>query len=143
MRAIGFAIKKNELWFSVLDGTCKNDAAILCIERQFFNADLDPQELMVYFHNLFTEILEKYSPNSVAYKAHLDSNLAQIPYMLFPLGILNYVCKIKNIPTTLRSGTWISAGKKAKQIECVSYFLSHELKYEKLYATIVAWHQFL
>lgn len=142
MRSIGLAIKKNELWLAVLDGSSRQDASIFALKKELFNADSNIQELMLHFFNLFTEIITKYKPDSVAYKAHLDSKLNQIHYMQFPLGLLNYICKINNIQTTLRSGSWISAGKKTKQIECTNFFNDHDLKAEKLAAVLVAWHQF-
>ena len=142
MRTIGFAITKDVLWFSVLDGAGKTDAKITTVDKQRFNSDLGVQELMVQFYNLFNELLEKYSPDSVACKVHLDSNLSQIPYMHFSLGILSYICKLKNIPTRLRSGKWISAGKNAKQIACVQHFSTHKLRNEEIAATVVAWYEF-
>lgn len=142
MRVIGFAIKKSELWFSVLDGNDRTDANIVHIDKMFFNPDMTCQELMLHFNNIFLEIIDRFTPNLVSYKVHLNSDLSQLEYMQFPLGILNYICKLKNIPAIGRSSAWISSGGKAKLDECSTFFGTQNLRAEKLAATLIAWYQF-
>lgn len=142
MRCIGFAIKKGELWYVVLDGIRKSDCKIVKTGKQIFRAESVEVDLMSDFYNLFDIILTKFNPDKVAYKVHLNSDLKQIPYMHYPLGVLNYLCKLKGKPATGRSGSWITAGKNKKGENCKSYFENQSLKNEELAAILIAWHEF-
>lgn len=141
MRSLGIAIKKGELWYAIIDGESKNSSSIFISGKQLFRAESNETDLMMDFFNLFEELLTKYNPDRVAYKIHLNSELKQIPYMHFSLGILNYSCKLKNIPTTSRSTSWISASKNKKTNECKAYFNNDKLKNEELAAILVAWYE--
>ena len=142
MRAVGFAIKKGELWFSVIDGTTKQDATIVATGKHLFQTNCTGEDLSLNFYNMFSEIISQYNPSSIACKVHLNSSLEQIPYMHCPLGLLMYICKIKNVPVTMRSGSWITAGKKKKIQLCQEHFSDEKLSAEKLTAVLVAWYQF-
>ena len=142
MKHIGFVVKKNELWYAVLDGTNKADSKIEHCGKHNFQATQDITDLMLCFYNLFVEIIIQYTPDTVAYKVHLDSKLDKISYMHCSLGVLAYVCKLHNVSATPRSGTWITAGKKKKLQQCIEKFPESDLKAEKLAATLIAWFQF-
>lgn len=142
MIIIGFAIKKSELWYAVLDGEKRTDCQIVFIGKQLFRPESNETDLMLDFYNLFDEILTKYHPEKIAYKVHLNSDLQQIPYMHYPLGVLNYLCKVKGKTTTSRSGSWITASKNKKLDECRTYFNKPNLKNEQLAAVLVAWYEF-
>ena len=142
LRHVGIAIKKNELWYSVISGTTKADCVIEDCGKLNFQADQDFPGLMLCFHSLFNEVISFHNPDTVAIKTHLDSKLGQIPYMHCSIGVLGYLCKTENIQLTLRSSAWITGGKKAKMIQCENRFPSENLKFEKLAATLVAWFQF-
>lgn len=142
MIKLGIAIKKGELWFSVLDGTKKDDATIVLIDKRNFQAEQEITELMVCFHNLFLELITAYEPSSIAIKMSLDTDMNQIPYLHCSLGILAYICGLKKIDLTMRSTKWITAAKKKKLIECEQKYLENNLKNEKLHATIVSLYEF-
>lgn len=142
LRHIGFAIKKNELWYAIIDGTNKNNCQIVYCGKHNFQADQDFADLMQCFYGLFNEILTDHKPDTVAYKVHLESTLSQVPYMHCSLGILGYLCKNLNISASPRSSSWITAGKKKKQQECIDRFPDEKLKTEKLAAVLLAWFQF-
>ena len=142
MRHIGFAIRKNELWYSVLVGDNKSACVIKYCDKHIYRADQSFPDLMLYFYNLFYEVLNEHNPDTVAYKIHLDSKLDQIPYMHCSLGVLGYLCKQRNIEAIARSGSWITAGKGKKIQQCLTVFSDADLKNEKLHATLIAWYQF-
>ncbi len=142
MVGLGLAIKKGELWFAVLKGDNQSDTVIVTTGKHLFRASSTPDELMMDFYNLFDEIISKYSLEKIAYKIHLNSSLQQIPYMQYSFGILNYICKIKNIPVIGKSSSWISAAKGKKIIECKNHFGEQKLKDEELAAVIVSWYDF-
>lgn len=141
MKVLGIAIKKGELWFSVLDGTTKDNVNIVLIDKRNFQAEQDFTELMLCFHNLFSELITEHTPASIGVKLSLDVNMNQIPYLHCSLGILAYICRKANINLTTRSTSWINGGKGKKLIECEQLFSNHNLKNEKLHATIVALHE--
>lgn len=139
MKCLGIAIKKNEVWFSLVEGSSKELANIVCVNKQAFKAD--SQKLMLDFHNIFFELISKYNPDRVAYKVSLDTNKQQIPYMHYSLGILNLICLQKGISTTERTNMWITAGKKAKINLFNEHFKEANYKNEALAASLIAWYE--
>ncbi|MEG2410142.1 MAG: hypothetical protein RSA96_04305 [Erysipelotrichaceae bacterium] len=142
MKALGIAIKKNEICFAILDGSLKSDAVITLVEKHSFRAGQPLSDLMMCFYNLFTEVIDKNCPDKIACKVHLDSKKDQIPYMHYPIGVLAYICKLKNIALQERTGAWITGGKKKKMIECMDKFKEADLKTEKLAAVLIAWFEY-
>lgn len=51
MRSLGLAIKKNEIWFSVVEGDSMDNSYIVETGKQNFRAE--SQGLMLDFHNIF------------------------------------------------------------------------------------------
>lgn len=142
MKHVGIVIKKNELWFTVISGEDRGNCSIEYSGKHNYQADQDITDLMACFHGLFNEIISTYDPDSIGIKLHLESTMIQIPYMHCSLGILAYLCDEKRLPITLRTGAWITAGKKKKLEQCIARFPDENLKTEKLAATLIAWHQF-
>ncbi|MEG0546327.1 MAG: hypothetical protein RR552_03970 [Oscillospiraceae bacterium] len=142
MKSLGIAIKKNEIWFAILEGGSKSNAVIISIVKHSFRAGQPLPELMLYFYNLFAEIIEENNPDKIACKVHLGSKKDQIPYMHYPIGVLAYICKLKNIPLEERTGAWIVGGKKKKINQCMDKFADADLKAEKLAAVLVAWFEY-
>lgn len=141
MKVLGIAIKKNELWFSVLEGETKDDATITLLDKRIFQAEQDLAELMLCFHNLFSELITEHAPVSIGVKLSLDVDMNQIPYLHCSVGILAYICRKLNIKLTIRSTRWITGGKRKKLIECEQLFSDYNLKNEKLHATTIALHE--
>ena len=141
MRILGIAIKKNEIWFSIVSGLKKSDAVVDETGKQNFNADSSTQSLMLDFYNIFSEAIAKYSPNKIAYKLFLDTKKDQIPYMHYSLGILNLLSKQNGIPIKERTSSWISAGKKSKIIRFNEYFNDNSYKTDEMVASLVAWYE--
>ncbi len=139
MRCLGIAIKKNEIWYSVVDGEQMESALIYETGKQNYRAE--SLSLMMDFSNIFIELITKYRPNRVAYKLYLDTNIQQIPYMHYSLGVLNLVCLQNGIEARARSSMWITAGKKAKIIRFEKYFAQKKFTNEEMAATLVAWFE--
>ena len=139
MNCLGIAIKKNEIWYSLVRGTNMDDAIILNSGKQSFQSDDDIKSLMLKFSNIFTELITKFSPDCIAYKLSLNTTMPQIPYMNFSLGVLNLLCKQKDIPINQRSNSWITAGNKSKITKCEGHFFDTKFKRnEEMQATLIA-----
>lgn len=141
MKILGIAIKKNEIWYSIVSGIKMEDAIVIETGKQFFKADSTIQSLMMEFSNIYAELIVKFKPDRIAYKLYLDANKNQIPYMHYSLGVLNLVSMQSGVETTERTGNWIAAGKKAKIIKFNDYFKEHNYKNEELAATLIAWYE--
>lgn len=141
MIVIGISIKKNEIFYAALDGQNRTDCIVVDVGKITFRSEIDETELMFDFYNLFNELFSFYKPDRVAYKLYLNPDIHQIPYMHFSLGVLNFLCKQKGIPTTLRSGSWITSGKGKKTIDCEACF-GQSYKKDELTSILVAWHEY-
>ena len=137
MRCLGIAIKKNEIWYSVVDGENMDSALIYETGRQ--NYRFDSPSLMMDFSNIFIELITRYRPDRVAYKLYLNTTMQQIPYMHYSLGILKLVCLQQGIEARERSNKWITAGKKAKIERFERFFSQKKFKNEEMAASLVAW----
>lgn len=142
MISLGIAIKKNELWYSVVDGSNMESAVLLETGKQSFQIDTHTGRLMMNFHNIFTELITKFHPDTIAYKLSLKINMKQIPYMHFSIGVLNLLCIQNNIAVTERSNQWITAGKRVKIINCTEHFSDMRFRTdEEMQATLIAWFE--
>ena len=142
MTCMGIAIKKNEIWFSVVDGTSMGNSVILDSGKQLFQADESTPSLMMKFSNIFTELITKYTPDSIAYKLSLNIDMKQVRYMHYSLGILNWICKNNGLTVKERSSNWITAGKRAKINDCLQYFSDTKFRSnEEMQATLIAWFE--
>ena len=112
MKSLGIAINKGEVCYSLIEGTNRNDAVIIEVEKELYR--VDSPNLMLDFHNIFVQLVEQFNPDIVSYKLSLDVNLQQIPYMHYSIGILLLLCLQKGITTNERSINWITVNKKAK-----------------------------
>lgn len=139
MKCLGIAIKKNEVWYSVVDGVQMDMAIIIDTGKQNYRAE--SQSLMMDFSNIFIELITKYKPDRVAYKLYLDAKMQQIPYMHFSLGVLDLICLQNGIQARARSSKWITAGKRAKIIQFEQYFADKKFTNEEMAATLIAWFE--
>ena len=141
LKSLGFAIKKNELWYTGIEGTEIDNAKIVAQGKHNFQSASETAQLMQSFYNLFNEIISEINPDTVSCKLSLGPDLKQIPYMHFSIGVLAYLCNQKNIPFVTRSSAWIVAGKRKKELLCISKFPNYKLTNEKLHSTVVALFQ--
>lgn len=141
MKCLGIAIYKNELWYSIIDGTKMNTAVIIETGKQNFRSDSKTQLLMMDFCNIFNELIVKFKPDHVVYKLSLDASMQQIPYMHYSLGVLNLVCNQNGVESIERSNRWITANKKSKIIKFESYFSERKYKNEEMAASLIAWFE--
>lgn len=141
MQCLGIAIKKNELWYSLVDGDRMDTAQIIETGKQLFRADLPTQSLMMDFSNIFTELVVRFKPDRVVYRLHLDSTIRQIPYMHYSLGILNYICQQNGVLAVERSNKWITAGKRVKITKFEEHFSGRKFGNEEMAASLLAWFE--
>ena len=64
MKSLGLAIKKNEVWYSVIEGDSMDNSCIIETGKQNFRAE--SQGLMLDFNNIFIELITKYKPDSIS-----------------------------------------------------------------------------
>lgn len=138
MRNMGIAIKKNEIWFAVVDGSNKELSEIRYSGKE--NYRFDSAKLAMDFYNIFLELITKYNPEKVVYKLSLDINMQQVPYLHYSLGILNLICLQKGIHIQERSTRWITANKRKRIKEFVDRF-SNNMKNEEQTAALIAWYE--
>lgn len=139
MKCLGVAIKKNEIWYSEVEGTSMKNAMILESGKQNYRAD--SPTLMLDFNNIFIELITKFRPDIVSYKLSLDIKMQQIPYLHYSLGILNLICLQNGISIVERSNRWITANKRAKIVNFETYFTNKVYKNEELAASLIAWYE--
>lgn len=120
MKVLGIAIKKNEIWYSVVSGTEMNNAVVVDTGKHVFRAESSVQTLMMDFSNIYAELILKFKPERIAYKLFLEAVMNQIPYMHYSLGVLNLVSKQNGIETTERTNKWITAEKNQRLISLMS-----------------------
>lgn len=140
MNSLGIAIKKKEIWYSVISGSTKSTATIIETGKLNFRPEQPTKLLMMDFHNIFNELIIKFKPDCIAYKLFLDADLGQIPYMHYSLGILNLICQQNGIDVIERSHRWITASKRSKIVKCEEYFSDKKFIKEEMEATLVAWY---
>jgi hypothetical protein len=138
MRSLGLAIKKNEVWYSVVEGNSMDDSYIVETGKQNFRAE--SHGLMLDFYNIFLELITKYKPDSISYKLSLDIKMGQIPYLHYSLGVLNFLCLQQSIPAIERSSKWITAGKRSKIASFAEMFPDVSFKNEQLASSVIAWY---
>ena len=141
MKCLGIAIKKNELWYSVVEGTEMNNASVSDSGKHNYRSEIQTHLLMVDFNNIFTELIVKYKPDRIVYKLSLDTDIRQIPYMHYSLGVLNLVCHQNGIQVIERSIRWITANQKSKIATYDKYFDWLKYKNEQRDATLIAWFE--
>jgi Holliday junction resolvasome RuvABC endonuclease subunit len=91
MSALGFNIKKGELWFCVLTGS-RSKPVYVQHDRHRFDATQSRSSLAHFFKQTFNEIVDRTNPSKMAYRLSLDANSAdQVAYLCFPFGILNLI----------------------------------------------------
>ena len=138
MKSLGIAIKKGEIWYSILEGTNKDVAIIGATGKQNYRPE--STKLMLDFNNIFTELLAKFKPDVVSYKLSLDIKMIQIPYMHYSLGVINLLCQQKGITIIERSSRWITANKSSKIQAFEKSYPDCCYKNEKLASSVMAWY---
>ena len=137
MKSLGIAIKKNEVFYTLIEGTSKENVVNLNSGKQNYRSE--SETLMLDFSNLFIELITKYRPDTISYKLSLDINMKQIPYMHFSLGVLNLLCLQNGITILERSSRWITANKRSKINEFETKFPMYNFKNEELASAVISW----
>lgn len=111
MRALGINIVKDEIWFCALEGS-KHAPIYFSHERSRFDSTSTKTLMANSFKQIFSEEMNRFSPDVVGYRVSLDAKrLDQIGYLLFPYGILNLIAFEKGVES--RAFVTNSFSKKA------------------------------
>lgn len=138
MRSLGIVIKKNEIFYSLVEGSCACDSKVITAGKEIFNPD--SLSLMMDFQNIFIQILTKCSPNKVSYKLSLKVNIKNVSYLHFSIGVLKLMCENKQIPLIERSSAWISVKHGAKITAFNNEFPDLDYKNDLLISSVIAWY---
>lgn len=97
MKVIGFHLLKGQLRFSVLEGA--KDAPVLLDKGRLITIDpQDPPALMDWYESHFIQLINKYSPDKLAYRLTLNPSKDQLVSSEFPLGVLNLIAHQQGLP---------------------------------------------
>jgi len=148
MKTIGFHLAKEQLRYSVLEGT-KIAPKLVTKDRLVTIDPDDVPALMDWFDTQFREILEQHKPERIGYRLTLEPKKEQLFTSEFPYGILNLLAHRNGLPITAYSpqafvGSKLALAKKADlQEHCDSVFGSHPPYWDKnqKYSLLVAWFE--
>lgn len=96
MRAMGIALQKNFMRYSILEGS-KAKPSLISKGRL---PTTDPDEipaLMDWFETQFDLLIKQYKPECIGYKLSLEPNLEQMHTLTFPIGVLNLIANKNQI----------------------------------------------
>lgn len=112
MRILGISLRKDELHYAVIEGQRMLDSKVIELKKISVRSTGNVPELMNWFDSNFRELINKYKPDRIAYKLHLNTDKDQMIYLQFPMGVLNLICHSEKIPTTSRSTSYITKARK-------------------------------
>lgn len=112
MRILGISLRKNELYYAVIEGAKKSESNLIELRKTNIRDTESTPELMNWFDSNFRELIEKFKPDHVTYKLHLNTNKDQMAYLQFPMGVLNLICCTEKIEITARSTSYITNERK-------------------------------
>ena len=138
MKSLGTVIKKNEIFYSLVEGSSECDSKVVATGKERFNPD--SHTLMTDFQNIFIQILTKCSPDRISYKLSLDVNIKNVSYLHFSIGVLKLMCENKQIPLIQRSSAWISAKCGSKITAFQNQFSDLDYKNDQLISSVIAWY---
>ena len=99
MKVLGLHIAAGQLRFTVLEGT-KAAPSLLGKDRLLTSDPSKVPELMDWYENQFTQLLNLYLPDRIAYRLTLTPRKMQLFTSCFPFGILYLLAYRRNIPVT-------------------------------------------
>lgn len=138
MKSLGIVIKKNEVFYSVIEGENADSSEIKESGKEKFNCE--STTLMSDFNCIFIQLLSKYSPNVVSYKLSQDVTLSNISYLHYSMGVLKLLCEKSSIQIIERSHQWIIAKHKSKISNFQNAFPNCRYKNDQLVSAVVAWY---
>lgn len=148
MKVLGIHLAKAQLRYAVLEGT--KDAPTLIDKDRLITVDPgNVPQLMDWFDTQFRALIDKHSPDRIAYRLTLEPKKEQIFTSEFPLGILNLQAHQRGLPITDFTpqtfvGTKLGLGKKADLFaHCDDVLGQHPPYWDKNQkcAILVAWFE--
>jgi hypothetical protein len=108
MRVLGVHVLTGQLRYSVLEGA-KVTPSLIAKDRLITPAADDVPALIDWYETQFNLILDKFTPDRVAYRLTLGPNKNQLFTSVFPLGILNLLAHRRNLPiSSYVSGNYVA-----------------------------------
>jgi Holliday junction resolvasome RuvABC endonuclease subunit len=97
MRILGIHLAKGQLRYALLEGTKLEPHLVDKGRLVTTDPNLVP-ELMDWYDSQFRQLLDRLSPNKIAYRLTLSPKKEQLFTSEFPLGILNLLAHQRNLP---------------------------------------------
>lgn len=138
MKSLGIVIKKNEVFYTIIEGDNADSSEIKDVGKEIFNCE--STTLMSDFNCIFIQLLSKYSPDIVSYKLSHDVKLNNISYLHYSIGVLKLLCEKRAIQIIERSSQWITAKHKFKISNFQNAFPNCSYKNDQLLSAVVAWY---
>lgn len=138
MKSLGIVIKKNEVFYSIIERVNTDLSEIKDAGKEKFNCESNT--LMSDFNCIFIQLLSKYSPDVVSYKLSQDVKLSNVSYLHYSIGILKLLCENKSIKIVERSSKWITAKYETKISNFQKAFPNCSYKNDQLTSAVVAWY---
>jgi len=97
MKVFGIHLAKGQLRYALLDGT--KEAPILVEKGRLLTTDpADVPQLMAWYDAQFRQLLDRLTPDKIAYRVALSPRKEQLFTSEFPFGILNLLANQRNLP---------------------------------------------
>ena len=97
MRVLGLHLLKEQLRFTVLEGT-KSSPSLVVRGRLVTTDPEDAPTLMDWYDSQFRQLITNHSPNKLSYRLTLKPKKDQLVCSEFPLGILNLIAHQQSLP---------------------------------------------
>jgi hypothetical protein len=112
MKIIGFSFTKNDLRYAVLEFQDSEEIPKIIDKNKITYPKRETSELMEWFETQLCLIIDKHTPNQLAYKISLTlPTLDQIRLSCYPQAILNLISRKKRLPIFCYSSQAINASK--------------------------------
>jgi hypothetical protein len=97
MKVLGIHLAKGQFRYALLDGT--KEAPILLEKGRLLTVEpADVPKLMAWYDSQFRQLLDRLTPDKIAYRIALSPRKEQLFTSEFPFGILNLFAHQRNLP---------------------------------------------
>jgi hypothetical protein len=97
LKVLGVHLAKGQLRYALLDGT-KKEPILVEKDRLVTSDPVDVPQLMAWYDSRFQQLLNRLTPNKIAYRVALSPKKEQLFTSEFPFGLLNLFAHQRNVP---------------------------------------------
>jgi len=148
MKVLGIHIAKGQLRYALLDGT-RQSPTLIEKGRLVTTDPTRVPELMDWYDSQFRQLLDRLTPDKIAYRLTLEPKKERLFTSEFPLGLLNLIARQRNLPITLYTPRSFVASKLGLPkgtdlgVACGNTFGTHPPYWDdnQKYSILVAWFE--